>query len=69
MTTPYRPANGSEGMEFMERFCFNDCKKYVGQDCPILANSFWNFITDPDYPKEWVSDDDGSNPRCTAFSK
>lgn len=23
-------------------------------------------VDDPEYPKEWVKDDDGSNPRCTA---
>jgi hypothetical protein len=24
-------------------------------------------VDDAAYPKEWVEDDDGKNPRCTAF--
>lgn len=68
--TKYRPANGTEGLMFMERWC-EQCSCYSAEhseepDCAILSASFWNDIDDPDYPTEWTYDETGQ-PRCTAF--
>lgn len=70
LTRLYRPSNGSEGEMFQEKWCYR-CAKYPAVDsdvdCDILARSFWNDIDDPKYPKEWIQDANGDNPRCTAF--
>ena len=77
-TRPYRPSNGSEGMDFEARFC-DRCKRDAkyrrtqdGADgCTILAAVFMVEIDDPKYPKEWVQnkygDPYGRTARCTAF--
>ena len=72
-TVPYRPSNGSEGMEFEARFC-DHCSRDAafrenmdGADgCPILAAVFIYDVDQQQYPKEWIEDDNG--PRCTAFT-
>lgn len=72
LMTPYRPTSGTEGAAFMERFC-DRCEREAGyrldpfkhDACPIAATTMALRVTDPGYPKEWVTDDDG--PRCTAF--
>lgn len=61
---PYRPSNGTEGMGFMEAFCFQ-CERDRDEDCQILANTFAYDVTDAEYPAEWVCDESGA--RCTAF--
>jgi len=66
---PYRPSNGTEGAMFMDQFCLR-CA--VDTDtCEIIFRSECNYTEDPDYPPEWVSDDDVGlvNPRCTAFEE
>ena len=71
MTQPYRPSNGTEGLDFTARFC-DRCTKGPDdeKDCDILARSFWHNIDEPEYPTEWIVDDDGlSSPRCTAFER
>lgn len=80
-TIPYRPSNGTEGDVFMSVFCsrcerdkdFTDDPE-EGISCPIVANAFAYSIIDPEYPKEWVRDEDsecgligGCGARCTAF--
>lgn len=75
MSKRYRPSNGAEGADFMARFC-NKCKrdqKYRetsdGADaCPIATNAMAYGYNDPNYPQEWIEDDDGRNPRCTAYA-
>ena len=68
MSRPYRPSNGTEGMDFMEEWCFR-CKREPEDPtvpgCPILSDTFFYEKSDPRYPKEWVRDEQG--PRCTAF--
>lgn len=80
-TEPYRPSNGTEGEIFISYFCCrcerdkslrDDPEEGIG--CHILANSFAYSINDPNYPKEWVRDEDaditmigGNGARCTAF--
>jgi len=71
MSKPYRPSNGTEGDIFEYNFC-DRCKKQTDQygepDCRIAFNAFWHEKSHPEYPTEWIVDDDGlSNPRCTAF--
>lgn len=69
---PYRPCNGSEGEWFESRFCDRcerdrDYRENDGDSCPILGNALAFDIGEQGYPKEWIEDDNGENPRCTAF--
>lgn len=70
MSRKYRPSNGSEGMDFTARFC-DRCRRDqafqdgTGDSCPIVAATVICDVDDPDYPKEWIEDEQG--PRCTAF--
>ena len=74
---PYRPANGTEGEYFMERFCYR-CKRdqkfqetQDGEDgCPIILASMAYDVDDPKYPEEWVTTEEyplGGAGKCTAF--
>lgn len=71
----YRPANGTEGMVFMEIYC-ERCERDAryretddGEDgCPIVAASMLYDIGEEGYPKEWVYGADG-RPTCTAFEE
>lgn len=75
MSEPYRPSNGTEGEFFQEKFCQRCVKDRAcnkpnpdwSEGCKILAATFANDIDDPDYPKEWIEDDEGA--RCTAFEE
>jgi hypothetical protein len=68
----YQPANGMEGADFMAEFC-DRCTKDTafrdgtGDSCPIAANTMVYRVTDPNYPPEWIEDEQG--PRCTAFTQ
>lgn len=66
MSKPYRPSNGSEGEGFMEAFCFRCARDGEDSPCFILGRALGHNIGDPDYPPEWVQDEQGS--RCTAFT-
>lgn len=67
----YRPANGCDGMDFMERWC-DRCKQDVayqrgdGDSCEIVCRTLIYDVGDPEYPAEWVYDAVG-RPCCTAF--
>ena len=71
----YRPSNGTEGIAFMEQFCF-ECehdRKYQetqdGEDgCKILAASMIYDFGSPRYPKEWIADDEDGGC-CTAYER
>ena len=71
---PYQPSNGTEGDYFEAEFCCR-CQReakfwrtQAAEDaCDIHCRAIWSTPGDPDYPAEWIEDDDGSNPRCTAF--
>ena len=71
----YQPSNGTEGMDFMEEYCFR-CQKDAkfqetgdGEDgCPIVAKTFLYNVDDPEYPEEWTFTADGQ-PTCTAFKE
>jgi hypothetical protein len=71
MGKKYRPACGSEGANFIDRWCYS-CKRDEafrnddGDSCPIVANSFVFDVDDPRYPSEWTFNDEG-RPICTAF--
>lgn len=69
MTRPFRPSNGTGGDIFMAGFC-NRCIHMLDDGrppCDILGRSLGYSIGDPEYPAEWIEDDDGSNASCTAF--
>lgn len=66
----YRPANGFEAMEFMERWCdrcaHQDAEDECGNEgCGILAAATLFAITDGAYPSEWRYED--GEPTCKAF--
>lgn len=64
----YRPSNGTEGMIFMERWCFQCARE---KRCPILTATFLYDEDDVRYPKEWIrkSHDDEwpGTALCTGF--
>jgi hypothetical protein len=68
----YQPANGTEGMIFMARFC-DVCERnrvardsdYNDGECPILIRTTCYTVGDLDYPDEWQYVD--GKPICTAF--
>ena len=62
-TKPYRPISAAEGDFFIASQC-GTCTKQNG--CRIVRLTMVYPVTDPGYPKEWVSDIDDNNPRCTA---
>lgn len=69
MSRPYRPSNGTEGDGFRSLFC-DMCERDKNQDCRILSATLAYDVGEPEYPKEWVQDDNaehGMTARCTAF--
>jgi len=72
MPKKYRPSNGTEGMDFMDKFCDRCWKEesyrrtQKGTGCKILCKTMVYDINDPEYPEEWTYDEDG-NPTCTEF--
>lgn len=83
MPKPFRPSNGTHGGIFMEHFCFR-CERDRPyredpdgghEGCRIMAYSMAYNLGDPEYPKEWIIDDDAHpgdiggphGARCTAF--
>jgi hypothetical protein len=75
MSKPYRPSNGTEGDYFQNDWCEKCARDQAfrnnpdsGDGCPIVAATLIFDIHESEYPKEWIEDDDGSNPRCTAFT-
>lgn len=70
---PYRPANGTEGDQFIGQHCANcACDENTesadedGKNCPILDLTFALKIDDAEYPSQWIYGADGL-PVCTAF--
>jgi hypothetical protein len=63
----YEPSNGSEGSAFMSHFCEN-CIFDEESDCEIIAASMIFKSNEPEYPKEFVYNENG-NPSCTAFQQ
>lgn len=70
---PYRPSNGTEGMWFEEKYCMNcihcDPDPDGEKQCLVLMNALCFDLKDKEFPKEWVSDADGKNARCTKWVK
>lgn len=68
----YRPSNGTEGLEFQDRWCEQCQKDEAGHredfkhGCPILAAALAFNKLQPGYPPQWVHDDEGQ-PCCRAF--
>ncbi|WP_370171821.1 hypothetical protein [Sphingobium abikonense] len=61
----YRPANGSEGADFIGRWC-GRCTRDDDGRCSIVAASMIFQLTDSEYPSEWRTNG-ASGPHCTAF--
>ena len=68
MSRPYCPSNGADGIDFMAAWC-DRCEQQPEdqQDggCQILMRTMIYSVNDPNYPPEWIEDEDG--PRCTAY--
>lgn len=69
--SPYRPSNGTEGMDFMCHYCENCINQHPDpnnkKQCDIAARAWWYSISEEKYPKEWQYKDDQGI--CTAFVK
>jgi len=73
MSKLFRPSCGSEGMDFMDRFC-DRCERdaafqrdpFNNDGCSIAAATMALQVDEEGYPKEWIYGDDGE-PTCTAF--
>lgn len=70
---PYRLSNWTEGMSFIETYCCNciyDNPDYEAKEprCEILTLTMGLDTNDPDYPKEWIHNNEW-RPSCTAFKK
>ena len=71
---PYRPSSGTEGLDFMLRYCTRCSKDYYGKGgdvmspvCGIIGRAKSLEVDDDNYPSEWTHDDKGA-PTCTAFA-
>ena len=67
-TFPYQPSNATEGEIFKDLFC-RKCDSYREDRCRILSKTLWFKVHDKDYPREWIKNEDNSNPRCLAFKE
>ena len=66
----YRPSNGTEGEWFHSNFCdqcLHDREYREKQEngCELICFAMAFDTKDPEYPKEWIEDENG--PRCTKF--
>ena len=76
-TVPYRPSNGTEGLDFQTRFCDRciwDHRAHEGNlehGCNILARTLALGVDDDGYPTEWIEDTPYTpgSARCTAFEE
>jgi hypothetical protein len=64
MSQLYRPATGTEGADFMERWCFRCAKdkftdEHPENGCPIIVASYCGFV------EQWVVFD--GRAMCTDF--
>lgn len=67
MAEKYRPSSGTEGEVFKSQWCYR-CARFDKDDpCMIEGATFFLGIDHPEYPSEWIVDENG--PRCTAFEK
>lgn len=68
----YRPSNGTEGMWFTDEYCMNcincDPDPEGEKQCEILMRSMMYSVKDPEYPKEWIYDEN-DEPKCTSHVK
>lgn len=68
----YRPSNGTEGEAFTSTYCMNcfhcDPNPEGEKQCEIMMRTFLYYTNDPEYPKEWIYDEN-NNPICTAWKK
>lgn len=64
----YQPSNGTEGSWFMGKYCMNcihcDPDSNGDKQCNILLRVLCYNINDPEYPEEWVYEN--NEPKCTS---
>jgi len=66
----YRPSNGTEGEMFMEQFCYQCTHDHVdGPYCDIIARTMAFDADDPEYPEEWIMNDNFADAKCTKFKQ
>lgn len=58
----FRPSNGTVGEAFMDDWC-GTCAGY--RNCTIRQKAMLYQIDEPEYPDEWIYDEDGE-ACCTA---
>ena len=67
----FKQSNSDQGSCFESDYCLN-CRRYRRSKqtddyyCRIRLYTFAYDIDDPEYPSEWIYQEDGS-PTCTAF--
>lgn len=59
MTELYHPSSGTEGMDFIAKWCAR-CARDKNEDCPILAASFCGQVDEWRYER--------GEPVCTEFT-
>lgn len=69
----YRPSNGTEGVGFMENFCYHcihekwsHTQNDADLKCDILSRTMYLNTDDHRYPEEWQYDEN-NHPICTAY--
>jgi hypothetical protein len=75
MNKKYRPSNGTEGDQFINRFC-DHCayEKFIHTSnsndlkCEILSKSLLYNINEAEYPEEWQYNS-RNKPICTQYKK
>ena len=65
MTRTFQPSCRREAYRFMDSFC-NHCTR-ERWPCAILHRAMTLDSTDPDYPAEWIVDEE-AGPVCTAYT-
>lgn len=69
---PYQPSNGTEGSSFIDTYCMKcmhcDPDPEGKKQCMILCNSMAYDINDPEYPNEWIYDEQDKS-KCTKYQK
>jgi hypothetical protein len=68
----YKPSNGTEGEWFIDKYCMNcfhcDPDPRGKKQCMLLCASMCYDVNEPEYPKEWIYDDE-NKPTCTKWQK
>lgn len=69
--TSYQPSSGTVGASFIAGWCGECARDNIDEldyndRCDIVGRTMAFNVSDPEYPAEWIYDQDG-RPCCTAF--